>query len=504
LVANTAYFVILTNVLHSTVLVGVVTSLNILIWFFVVICILAQPVVLGAPIPAPLAVLKFVPEFLAKNDRTAAALAFKASLVLSIILGLVVAGILTIFPSLLVPLLGGQAIVPVYLGLSAVDILVIAAGQVCLGSVVALGGSNVAASYCIVWSIVRYAFASALLLMYGVAGVLMGWILGDLALFFLALHWTVPRLNAQVGPGNFSAREFAHYGLYTLFAALTGFVMNQADRLFALWRQGLSGIAIYNVAMVGAGVAGYVPYVLVTVLLPAFTAISVSDKTVEMDELIRSYTRYVSLVVVPIGFGLASVMMVLLRIFGSEYVTGFLPAAMVSIATGMTGVGAVYAGALLALGKLRWYTAANLMGLLALFGVAGMLTPVLGLNGPALGRASLMAVAAVVYALAAFRNEIFVIDLRTYVIAVLGSSVMALMVFCLLSAIPGFVMKLIMLPPIVAIGLLAYVGSLRASHLLTVEDLNFIRDLMPNRLRVIIPTLARLAGVDHRLPKMDE
>jgi O-antigen/teichoic acid export membrane protein len=495
LVANTVYFIILANVLHSTIEVGVVTSLNIMIWFFVFVCVLAQPVVLGSPIPAPLAVLKFIPGFLAKDDRSAASTVFKVSLALSIAIGLMAAAILTTMPSLVIPLLGGQAIVPDYVRLSAVDILVISAGQICLGGVIALGGSNVAGSYLIAWNVARYAFASVLLVNYGVTGVLIGWVIGDLALLFVALHWTLKILGRQVGLGSFSGTELARYSIYTMFAALIGFAINQADRLIILWQRGLSGMAVYNAAMVGAGVAGYVPYALVTVLLPALTALSVSGKTMQIHDLIRSYTRYVSLVVIPIGFGLAAAMETLLRIFGVDYVSGMLAAATVSVATGLTAIGIVYAGALLALGKMRWYTAANLLGLVVLLTVAGTLTPILGLNGPALGRASLMAVAAIVYALAAYRSGIFEIDSRAYFIAVISSAAMMLVIFGALSTIHGFVMKIVALPALALVGLLVYVGGLRSFHLLTIGDLDFFYDLMPKRLHFIMPGLARLAGL---------
>lgn len=43
LLANTVYFLILTNVLTSTLNVGVITALNITIWLLVTTCILAQP-----------------------------------------------------------------------------------------------------------------------------------------------------------------------------------------------------------------------------------------------------------------------------------------------------------------------------------------------------------------------------------------------------------------------------------------------------------------------------
>ena len=498
-VTATVYFVILTN-LHSTLTVGVVTSLNILIWFFVVVCVVAQPVVYSSPIPAPLAVLKFVPEFLAKNERNGAVRVFRVSLAFTLILSLLVAGILITLPSVVIPFFG-EAVLPDYLRLSAIDILILSVGQICLGVVIALGDTQVATVYLVVWSVVRYAMASILLVPYAVVGVLGGWIVGDFILLLLVLRRTLQSLGWQVGANvnGFSAKDVARYSLYTLFATLIGFVITQADRLLALSQQGLSRLAIYNAAMVGASLANTPPYALINVLLPTVAAMVASNRIGELHKIVRYYARYVSLFVMPIAFGLAAVMEIPLRIFGPDYVGGLLPAVIVSIATGLTSLGFVYAGLLLALGKMRWFTVANLLGLVALFVVAGSLTSILGLNGPALGRASLMGVSAIVYALAAFKIKIFEIDLKAYVFSIVGSTVMMLVVYGILNIVHGFFLRIAMLPFLVVTGFLIYICSLRLFRILTVSDIDFIRDLVPRSFHRFLPTIAKLVGLKYDL-----
>jgi O-antigen/teichoic acid export membrane protein len=503
LLANTLYFIILTNVLGSSLQVGVVTALNILIWFLATICIFAQPIVIQSAIPAPLAVLKFIPELSTRNEHNGATRVFRVSLISSVILALGIAGILIMLPSLVIPFIGGQVVLPEFVRLSAVDVVLISAGQVCLGAVIALGDTKAGTLYIIVWSIVRYALASVLLVLYGVVGVLIGWIGGDFGLLLLALQKCSRRLTVHAGSSSFSVRDLARYSLFTLFAALIGFVVNQADRLFTLSQQGLSRLAIYNVAITASNVVGYAPYALFTVLLPAVVALFASDRIMELHGMIRSYTRYVSLVVMPIAFGLAAVMEIPLRIFGPDYVTGIMPAVIIAVASGLTAFGAVYAGALLALEKMRWYTAANLLGVVGLFVVGAVLTPVLGLNGIALGRAFLSIVATMVYALATIKTGIFEMDSKAYFAAVGGSTLMALVVFGILTFIQSFVLKIAMLPVLVVIGLLVYVGSLHVFRLLTISDIDFIRDLAPRRFHAIVPIIARLAGLKYDLLKSE-
>jgi O-antigen/teichoic acid export membrane protein len=281
-----------------------------------------------------------------------------------------------------------------------------------------------------------------------------------------------------------------------LFAALLGFIINQADRLITLSQRGLSGLAIYNVASVGSGVAGYAPSALVTVLLPSLAALLSSNDMKEMRSRIRISTRYVSLLANPIAFGLAGIMEIPLRIFGSDYLSGLVPGVILSVATGLTALSAVYAVALLAQGNLRWYAIGNVLGLVALFLIAGFLTPIIGLAGPAVGRAGLMAVVTLVFALGSSRAEIFEVDIRAFVFSSISAAIMMVFFLVILSVLHGFLLKIAILPLLVGVGLAIYVLALRMFRFVTIDDIEFIGKLLPRRLHGIILILARLVGID--------
>ena len=319
LVANTLYFLVLTNFLRSTLGVGIVTALNIMIWFLVTVCILAQPVAMQSPVPAPLAVLKFIPELLTQRARSGAGKLFTTSLTFSLAIGGVVAAVLIAAPGLLIPFLGGQAVSLNYVQLSGIDVLILSMGQVCIGALIALGRIKSATLYLILWSAARYALASVLLLSFAISGVLAGWILGDAVLLVLALQQSLRTLRGGGGGAGFSMSDLVRYSLYTLLSALIGFGVNQADKVFTLARQGLPELAIYNVAIVAASFAGFAPYALLTVLLPALSALHAAKRMQQMRDMVYSYSRYVSIVVLPVAFGFASITDVALRIFGQAY-----------------------------------------------------------------------------------------------------------------------------------------------------------------------------------------
>jgi O-antigen/teichoic acid export membrane protein len=501
LLSGMVYFVILTNYFRSTLLVGVVTALNILIWFLVLFCVLATPIANQNAIPAPLAVLKFIPEFLVKNDRSGAGKVLKASLSIALVFSLVIAIILYFTTPLIIHLLGESSVLPVFVHLAAVDVIAVSVGSVGLAAVIALGEAAAGARYIWLWAITRYALASVLMVPLGVVGVLVGWILGDLSLVFLSLRSCFRDLGSPtVSVGAFPAKRFLSYNAYSLGAALMGFAMNQADRIFTLTTQGISPLAVYNVAIVATSIAGSASYALVTVMLPAVAALFAAKRLEELRQLIHSNTRYLSILVMPISFGLAAVVQIPLRIFGAAYVSGTLPAVIVCVASGLTAVSAIYASALLAMGRMRWFTAANLLGLCGFFVLTWYLTPLLGLSGPAVGRFALMAITTTIYGLVAFLAGFFEFDLRAYLVSIACSTGMAIPIYIVVSFIHAFYLQLAALPFLIILGITIYLSLLRASGLISKDDLEFITAITPRAFHRYLPVIARVIGVSDWKP----
>jgi O-antigen/teichoic acid export membrane protein len=469
-----------------------------MIWLLVTASLLAQPVMVQSPVPAPPAVLKFIPQLLVRRARAAAKRAFSASLSSSATIACLIGSVLIISPGIIVPFLGGSAIEGLLVQLSAVDVIVLVLGQVCLASVMSTGDMRIAGFYMILWSVFRYTMASVLLFSYAVEGVLVGWIVGDSLLLLIALRRAIRDLNGGDGSEQFSFPEFVRYSSYTLLSALLGYAINQADKLLTLAQQGLAQLAIYNVALAAASFAGLAPYALTLVLLPALSSLHASNQLDEIRRMVGQYNRYVSIIVTPIAFGFTAITGVVLRLFGSAYLGGFAPSAIVSITSGLTAVGAVYAAVLLAIGSLRWYTMANIVGVVSLALVAYFATPVVGLLGPALGRATLMVFATSLYAVALIRRRLFRIDAHAFIGAIVGAAPMGVIVFFILSWFRSFLVELAVTPIAIVVGAGLYLGILRGLKLLTTQDFEFLKDMAPARAQGMIRLFARLAGVNLR------
>ena len=129
--------------------------------------------------------------------------------------------------------------------------------------------------------------------------------------------------------------------------------------------------------------------------------------------------------------------------------------------------------------------------------VALAATPFLGLTGPALGRASLLIVTAVIYGLAITRAGFSELDLKAYFAAIESSTLMGIVMFAVVSSVHGFLLKIVILPGLCTVGLLIYLGSLRILRLLNASDIDFMCNLLPHRLQILAYVMARMCGVKY-------
>jgi O-antigen/teichoic acid export membrane protein len=262
---------------------------------------------------------------------------------------------------------------------ACVDALVYSFAQ--LGAYAMLGTDRTtsAGKIIIVSSTLRYAFASALLLAgQGPSGVFIGFALGDSVLAIAANAESYRAIRA-LGGAKGSMRPVLKYMVSVFFAALMGLAVSQTDRFLAFLRLGLPSLAVYNIATVGAAVASFAPAAATNVLVPALSGFG-KDEGRKL-EMLRVYTRHISLSAVPIGFALAAVSPFLLRLFGDQYAQGALVMAIIAISISFTAISSVYSSSLLVDDKAHHFTFSNLLGLVALVVVAVVTVPALGFVG---------------------------------------------------------------------------------------------------------------------------
>jgi O-antigen/teichoic acid export membrane protein len=497
LVLNTAFLVLLTNYYNASVApseaeyyVGVVAFLNVVLVAAATFSVLALPLVGSGVVATPPAVARF----LHPSGEAGAGGARRVYLLSLVVCGVISACIVLVgaYSPVASLVAGPQQAAAVFF--ACVDALVYAFAQ--LGAYTMLGSdmATSAGKIIIVSSSLRYVFASVLLLAgLGPSGVFIGFALGDSLLALVSNARSFRAMGLPAGPGE-SMKPVVKYMVSVFLTALMGLAVSQTDKLLTFFRLGLGNLAVYNIATVGAAVASFAPSAATNVLVPALSRFG-SDEASKL-EMLKVYTRHISLSAVPIGFEIAAVSPFLLRMFGDPYAQGAPVMAIIALAISFTAISSVYASSLLVDDRAHHFALSNLLGLAGLVVVAVLTVPTLGFVGIALGRAAMLAIMLAAVAYFVWRSGRLVLDTQAYLKSLGASALMALFVFAVLLGIQDFgfgrftvvASSIVMMP----VGFALYVLAMKLLRAFSVEDMDFIDSLLPKSLR-------RLSGLARKL-----
>ena len=480
LVLNTAYLVLLTNLLPQQT-VGVVALLNVLVIGIATAGALGIPVI-GAGLSAtPPAVVRFLSEYVRAGNGRAA----KRVVLVSV-------GVCTLI-SLSLALLLVRSIPGPAAEFAAIDGVAFAFAQVGAYSLIGTGKADVTGAVLVVSAVLRYAAASALLLAgFGAPGVFEGFLVGDVFLSVAGVYLAGREIPDTGSPKV--QRGLYTYMFYVLFSGLIGFGVSQSDRLIAFFQTGLGNLAVYNIAAVGASIAAFAPLAVTNALVPVLPALGAPGSE-RRRQVLRNYTRYVSLVAMPAGFGLAAIAPLLLLVFGTQYAQGSSLVFVMAVAISLTAISSVYASGLLASGKTHLFLIGNALALVALLVLSNLLIPSFGLLGVAFGRAGMLFVSLAAFALFSRRIGELVVDLGSYAKSLASSMVMFVVIYGglavmsphVVSRAGDIVLSLVMVP----VGLFFFMVAMKLMKGFGEEDLVFLERLLPRFLKPLLERLRR-------------
>lgn len=487
LVLNTVFLVLLTNWVPVEE-VGFVTLLNLVVVSAATVAVLALPVSGTGLTATPPAVTRFLAEF-AGRGTGAARRVYVTSAAICGVVSVAAAAVVSYAP--VASAVAGQfSHAAVFV--AAADAVAYSFAQLGAYSMLGAGKAPAAGKLMIASSAVRYASAAALLVSgFGPTGIFVGFIAGDA---LQALLGNASAFRHVSGPraAGVDMKPVTRYMTSVLGAALVGLAVSQTDKVVAFLQGGHLSIALYNVASVGAAVASFAPAAATNVLVPALS--SYGNDPEKKRSFVRKYTRYVTLVAMPMGLGLAALSPFLLQVFGSQYASAAPVLAIISVSIGLSAIVSVYASILLVDDKAHLFTYSSLIALAALVVVAVLTVPSLGLNGVALGRAAMVLVMLGAVAYFVKRSGMLVLDAPAYVKSLAASGAMAAFIYGSLTLAGRFGLSsraevvsgsaVMMLT-----GLLVYVLAMKLIGGFSEDDMDFVDALVPRRLRFV----ARLA-----------
>lgn len=449
----------------------------------------------------PKAITKFVAEDVGKERWGAAKRLYRKSIRLSIGLGGVASLALLLISSTFFYHLNSFGLMPQLMVLLSANIIVLSASGFLNAFLYGLQKFKEIALIGLLSNIVRVGSAIIMLLFsYGVAGVLAGWLMGDLVgmvLYLLSAHKVA---SSFIGDDkDVATSKLFKYSTPLFGTSILDYLSTYIDRFLLLGLIGFSGLAIYSVAVTMSSFLEMVSYSVSYILFPVFSEFYGKNNDEGLRIASLKATRYTSLIFVPLALGLAVVSYPVTIIFaGTSYAEATLPLAILCLTMAFTQVGVAITPMLLSLERTRTLFNAQALGMVVNTIIVLMLTPIMGIKGAALGRAGLLVAGLgyAAYVLARFHG--FYVDKEVFTKAWISSLTMAIIAFITQIC---FSFDIRLTPAYVLLGFITYIAALKWLKAINYEDSLFFKSLLPRRFRKTSGLFTRLFGIKNPDPK---
>jgi O-antigen/teichoic acid export membrane protein len=270
---------------------------------------------------------------------------------------------------------------------------------------------------------------------------------------------------------------------------LVSFAYNWFDRAVLIALVPLASLGVYNAALYAFGAVSSISGSFGNTLLPFYSGVGRGRGLEGCRRVTWLASRYVSLVTVPLAFGLLATAKPALTLFvGEAYVGGVVPVMILSLAFGLTAVGLALGPMLTALAKTQAImfigVASAVLGLVTAYA----LLPSLGIVGASVARdvATFASLGLTMFALK--RMRAMRVDLEMAWKSLVASAVMAVAVI----VIQMIVYSRLLLPVYILFGAFVYLILLRVLNAVKQHDIELVDRYLGSRLAFISRLLSRI------------
>jgi O-antigen/teichoic acid export membrane protein len=239
----------------------------------------------------------------------------------------------------------------------------------------------------------------------GVAGVLIGYIIGSLMALTAAMKFLLGKMPKTTK--NMPLKPLLYFGLPLFFSSLALLVLSWADVVIITSFTGdysLAGVYYIVINSVGALSILWIP--MMTTIFPALSAQHSLKDLKSISNILRTTSRYVVYTIFPICLGLAITAPTALTFFyGAGYTKGAIPLAVLSIASIIIALYSLFTTTLSAIGKTGQIMKINVISALSAILLLVALVPFLEILGAALARLTTQIIS-LVLAIYGVRKEI--------------------------------------------------------------------------------------------------
>jgi len=427
------------------------------------------------------AAIKFVGEYAGTAGDLAAGV-FYETLQLSIIVSVPMAIVIFLGSGLLAGDLLGSISQAGLFRVLALDVLAFAGVQpVAMGAVLGAKRFKAAAAIGTGGAVLRQFLIIVLILfMKNFIGLVYAWAVSDFAMFVVFGLYAVRVLG--LAKTAFPLRRLLNFSWPLSIGNVVNFAYSWFDRAILIALVPLASLGVYNAALYAFGALYNISGAFGNALLPVYSKIGASRGPEGCRKATQAASRYVSLVTVPLAFGLLATAKPALTLFvGEAYLGGVVPLMVLSFAFGLTAVTLALTPMLTALAKTRelmWITVASTA--LGLFS-AYIVLPFMGIVGASVARdiATFAILALTIFVLE--RVGAMGIDVEMAWKSLAAGAAMAAAII----AIQMLIYSRILLPVYVVIGVIVYMLLLRVLHAVRMHDIELIERYLGPRLEFV-------------------
>ncbi len=260
----------------------------------------------------------------------------------------------------------------------------------------------------------------------------------------------------------------------------------------------LPGLGIYTIAIAASTIGAYAPNSLATAITPNLSALFSLNKLDSFRNLSKLYTRYVSFIGMPAAFMIAALSVPLMSIFGEQYVDSARPAAVISIAIGITTFSSIYNSQLFVRGKTKWIMFANISGLLVFISIiliSQVLNNSIDVNYLSYGRALMIVSTALIISYKSYTLGDLKYDRKAIINSLLGSIIMSVSLYYLYTVLFSSVSSTLSLLVLIPTGMAIYFIYLRQTRTFNQKDIEFIVKIISINESNKINTMKKILGI---------
>jgi O-antigen/teichoic acid export membrane protein len=426
---------------------------------------------------------------LATDSREAASAVFYQSLRVTLLFSLPISVFVFLASPAIASLLLGSVAQASLFRVLAVDLLVYSGAlPVAIGAMLGMKRFKEAATIGSAGIILRQCLVVLLIIvMRNLVGLVIGWIFSDLAMLVAYAVFIIHVLGLP--KKSFSLRKLISFSWPLSIGNVINFVYGWFDRALLIAFVPLASLGVYNAALTAFGVLNSITGSLNNALLPAYSHIHWRGGLESCRRATWLASRYASLAIVPLSFGLLATAKVALTTFvGQAYVGGTDSLAILSFFFAVTAFGSVLSTMLVALSETRivmWITVASVVMAVA---SAYVLLPFFGITGASIARGLVMVASLGLTIIALRRKNAVSIDLETLWKTLVAGGVMA----GILVLVQMVVYSSFLLPAYMALGITVYLAALRILKAVREHDIELIQKYLGARLGFVSKLLGAI------------